>query len=232
MASSKEPAKFFKDKPYVILCEGVDEFYFLIWYLEFLNKNYKEQYSDCFHVVDLGGVDDMKNIFNSIQKIPNYNYVKGLLFVRDAEKSATSATKSLIDNIKRVWDVSLDSSGCYKVSSSNVKLGFYLFPGKDSRGEFCNGTLEDLLVEIFNISSDEELSLPVVKKMVKAFLKEIEQNRTKKMSTPHKNCLHLMLSCTDKYVGMKIGEVAKANGFDFNSPKLDDLKDMIIALQS
>ena len=40
------------------------------------------------------------------------------------------------------------------------------------------------------------------------------------------------MSGTDDFVGMKIGEAARANCFDFSSEALDFLKDAIVTLAS
>jgi len=44
---------------------------------------------------------------------------------------------------------------------------------------------------------------------------------------PHKNKLHTYFSLTDDFVGLKIGESAKANAFDFSAKEFESLKTLL-----
>ena len=63
--------KFNPQYPYTIVCEGVDEYYFLIAYLDYLERNEREKFVDCHNVVDFGGINDMMS--GSIAFFPNFN---------------------------------------------------------------------------------------------------------------------------------------------------------------
>jgi len=95
---------------------------------------------------------------------------------------------------------------------NNRKIGFVLFPGIDENGQIYKyGTLEHLCLQLFKEKS--------VKEKVKTYIDDF-QLKTKNFSKLHKNELYATFSFTDSFVGLKIGETAKAEGFDFDSPHL------------
>ena len=220
--------KFKQEKPYVILCEGVDELHFLVAYLDYLEK-WEEKFQDCHFVVDLGGVEDVGRKLKTIKAIPNYEYVKGFLLVRDAEKDADAATLSLLDHIRRTWGIELSKNGDIETTEEGVKIGFFLFPGMQNDGGFRNGTLEDLCWQIVRVSN-ENVSTETLTDITERHLEHIVSLRGK-MKKPHKNKLHMFLSSTDRFVDKKIGEAAKADAFDFSNEKMERLKDLILQMQ-
>jgi len=60
--------KFKSEYPYVIVCEGKDEYSFLIAYLTHLEQNEKERFVDCHNVVDFGGINDMNKLLNNTKR--------------------------------------------------------------------------------------------------------------------------------------------------------------------
>lgn len=224
----KKSIKFNREKPYVILCEGVDELYFLVAYLDYLEK-YEQNFQDCHFVVDLGGVEDVGKKLKTIKAIPNYEYVKGILIVRDAEKNADAATVSLLDHIQRTWGIELSKNGDIGINEDGMKIGFFLFPGLQKDGTFENGTLEDLCWKIVRVSN-ENISTDNLIDITERHLDHIVSLRGK-MKKPHKNKLHLLLSSTDRFVDTKIGEAARANAFDFSGEGMERLKELILQMQ-
>lgn len=67
-------------------------------------------------------------------------------------------------------------------------------------------------------------------KQVSVYLDKVTDLRNQSLSRCHKNLMHAYFAGTDKFVGMKIGEAAKAACFDFDSPKLDFLRQAILGL--
>ena len=216
--------------PYVIICEGKDEFSFLIAYLNYLQKN-EESFIDCYNVLDFGGITDVSQGIDNIKKYPHYEDMKAFLIVRDAELDAEAAKCSIKNHVKQVWEIDLKDNGEMKVSNDDTKIGYYLLPGIDENGEFSNGTLEDLCLDIIDARIDKIPTSEVLSSVDK-YMGEVIAQRGKDFSRPHKNRLHLYLSSTDEYVGAKVGEAAKWGAFDMSSPKLDMLKRMILEMQN
>lgn len=93
------------------------------------------------------------------------------------------------------------------------KIGFLLFPSCSN--ELCNGTLEDLCIEILKESEADGITT-----MVDEFLDTIENKRQAALRHRHKSKLHTYFSVTDKYVGQKIGEAARSGAFDWDNERL------------
>ena len=222
--------KFKSEYPYVIVCEGMDEYSFLIAYLTYLEKNEKERFVDCHNVVDFGGINDMNKLLNDIKQLPKYDDMKGFLIVRDAEGKADDAVKSLQLQIKKTWNIDIDDTGTLQTTNDGIKIGFFLLPGFDEQGNFINGTLEDLCLDIIG-DIDEPLSASNLLQYTDEYIDCIIKKRGQSMKWLHKNRLHMYFSSTDKFVGDKLGEAAKKGAFDFSGSKLSHLKEMIFQMQ-
>ena len=166
---------------------------------------------------------------NSLKQWPRYDEMKGLLFVRDADRNANSAVDSLVDHIYRNWNIKLSKDGAIKQDADGVKIGFFIFPGQGIDGHFLDGALEDFCLDLFH---DDEggLDSPSLKSLVDSFIERLRAKRGKGFKTEHKNHLFLLLSSTDKAVGRKIGEAAKTGVFDFKNAKLEPLKKLILQM--
>ena len=215
--------------PYVIICEGRDEYAFLLAYLSYLEQN-DESFIDCHNVIDFGGINDVSQGLKNLKMYPKYEDMKGFLIIRDAEKDAKAAIDSLKYHVKQVWGLDLDDDGKIKVSDDGMKVGFYLLPGTDTKGNFENGTLEDLCLEIIDSGSENGATETILANTDK-YMNELCDLRGKQFTRPHKNYLHLYLSSTDSYVGAKVGEAAKCGAFDFSSSKLNQLRSLILQMQ-
>ena len=221
--------KFRSEYPYVIICEGVDEYYFLLAYLDYLEQN-DESYIDCHNVIDFGGITDVSQGLKNIKMYPKYEDMKGFLIIRDAEKDAKAAIDSVKYHVKQVWGLDLDDGGKIKVSDDGMKVGFYLLPGMNTEGKYENGTLEDLCFEIIDSCSENGAAEAILSRTEK-YLGELREFRGKQFNQPHKNRLHLYLSSTDSYVGAKVGEATRWGAFDLSSSKLDPLRKLILQMQ-
>lgn len=221
----------YKEYPYVILCEGQDEKNFLIWYLEYLKKN-EQTFQDKHNIIDFGGNEDLERTLKTISLTDFYDDMKSFLIIRDAERDVEVAIKFLKAQIKRNWNINLEADGAPKKNSDGVKVGFFLLPGMNESGNFRNGTLEDLCLELVQIPSRENISAKDIYSLTLEFLTEIKNRRNIDFSRIHKNRIHALLSGTDKFVGMKIGEAAKSGAFDLSSEYLSIFRKRILQMQN
>ncbi len=220
-----KPQTFEIAKPYVIVCEGNDDMHFLGYYLHFLDKS-KLIDEQKFKIIKTEGVDNIPKNMKLFKNYDHYEYMKGFLFIRDADNNPSSAVDSMIGNIKDVWHIKLDRTGTFKTDSEGVKLSFFLFPGLDNSNNFQKGTLEDLCTETFKpVIGNNHNILDLVKEHMDKL-----KNSGIHFKTPHKNRLHLCLDSTNDFLGDKIGESAKKQAFDFSSDKFSILKERIIDL--
>jgi hypothetical protein len=197
-------------KPHLILCEGEDATQYIIWLLDFfINIEGDKEFED-FLAFDFGGIDDLSNFLSVLKNLANYETVRSITIVRDAEGNAQSA----VENITRA----LGNNGFSYASNVNTvskggqpKTGFVLFPS--CSGELESGTLENLCLRtLSDVNSGKILS--AVDSVVKNF----------DFKRPHKNRLHTYFSLTDKFVALKIGEAAHARAFNFHCPEIESLK--------
>lgn len=233
MPKKGESLKLIPDRPHVILCEGRDEKSFLCYYIEYLVKC--QVVPDTFNVIDWGGNEDMRKELRRfpsiVQSVDYYDRMRGFLIVRDAESNAIGAAQSLQHHMNQAFGIDIQLEGQFVQNPDGIRFGFVLLPGKNDEGAFYDGTLEDLCCQILKEDSDE-CSGQKLLKLSESYLDAVLQNRETPLRTVHKNKLHAYFSGTDRFVGMKIGEAARAQCFDFSSPVLDFLKEALIALSS
>ena len=200
------------DKKKIIIVEGNDEKYFMIQLL--LNKRISD-----IQIIDSGGIEELAICIDALKGIEGFDGVTSILILRDSEDSAQSE----IDSVNyRLIEAGLIKKNIepFTISNQNgYNIGFGLFPGKDEDGKlYDSGTLEHLCLRLFKEKSNNEL--------IKSYTMDF-QAKNKAFSHPHKNELHAIFSFTDNYVGLKIGDIAKKGGFDFDSLYLKPFLKMI-----
>lgn len=223
------------EHPYLILCEGLDEKLFLIYYLEYLIKNNIIS-DDLFCVYDCGGNEAMRKNISKIQQLDGYNNVKGLYIIRDAESDVNAAIDSVKHIIRNILQGSPVNPGMITFESEGRKVIYSLLPGPDENGVWQNGTLEDLCWSITGklpsgetYTEDSEM-LGSIKELVYSHHKSVTTIRGIDFKRVHKNLLHLLMASTDTFVGLKPGEAAKAGAFDFSHHNLNFIRDALLAL--
>ncbi len=86
--------------------------------------------------------------------------------------------------------------------------------------EYKNGTLEDLLFNAICISNEHY-------ECISSFFNCLTKKNKSKFKRLHKNFLHVYLSSTNDYIGLKIGEAANKGAWDLNSEMFNNIKAMI-----
>jgi hypothetical protein len=199
-------------KEKLIFAEGDDDCYFL---LNLLSKTG----IDDIQISDIEGVNKLTNHIKAMKGIEGFDIVTSILIFRDSEKSAETACKSVNNSLKETKLIETNIEPFIMSRQNNRKIGFALFPGIDENGKIYEyGTLEDLCLRLFKEKS--------VYEKVKAYIDNF-QSKTENFKKLHKNELHASFSFTDNFVGLKIGETARAGGFDFDSPHLKPFLKMI-----
>ena len=213
-------------KEHLILCEGKDAENFLIYYLN--SEALKEHpiFSNDFQVIDFGGNDDLPKFLDAINGYPGYDVVSSLLVIRDAERDAEKAKRDVrtafckadfpIPECPHEWKEG-------KKESKSLKAGFLLFPTCDNNP--TEGTLEDLCLHILSEEKGE-----VILTAIEEFMLSLHEKYGREFPHEFKTKLHTYFSVTDDYVSMKVGQAAKKGAFDWNSPKLEPLKNFLLEL--
>ena len=203
-------------RPHLIMCEGRDAERYLIYFLQPLII--ADDRFDKFQVEDVGGINELPRFVKTLPLLPKFSTVlSSLTIIRDAEKNAQGASQS-IQRILRDNNFATPIKPCCIASPTkeehSVKVSYALFPKFALDDE--NGTLEDLCLNTLNLTERR--------------IRDIAYNAVTQMKTlkrPHKNTLHVCLSLTDEFVGLKIGESAKANAFNFAANDLAPLRALL-----
>ena len=219
---------YYASKPYVIVCEGIDDENFLRSYLRYLTKQGVID-ANKYNIWKVNDIDNMKSEMKNYKKYDGYTYMKSFLFICDGDTNADAASSSLIDHIGRNWNVNLDSKGNFLEDESGVRVGFYIMPGPGESGTYRDGALENLCLDLLN--TDIELETDELLECISEYMDRLEQKRGKGWKCPHKNRLQLALSSTDAFVGDKLGQAAVKGAFDFSGDAMTELKAKIIDMQ-
>jgi len=216
---SEEKKKVKPGKEHLILCEGKDEWSFLVTYLNSPALSDIPKLSTVIQVEDFGGNSNLKKQLELWTKAPGFDGLKSLIVVRDAETNAEGAQQSIIHAFGAA-NLPQPSSPCQLMQSDSLTTGFILFPACNNT--LTNGTLEDLCLSILEDTDNQALQ------EINSFLAGIKEKGLRTFPREFKTKVHTYLSITDKYVSLKIGEAAKAGAFDWTSNKLQSLRDFFI----
>ena len=201
--------------PNIIFCEGIDAYFFMIFFLDYLCK--KDDFYERFDVKDFGGVTELPRKLKVLLKMPEFDTVQSILVIRDAETSCSDAKREIAKAFASVgFQTPQRPGGISEIHG--IKVSYLLFPSLDSNGEE-NGTLEDLCLKLCDVEDKERIVEDINQFLcTQAELHKFEYPRI------HKNRIHMLFSLHDKYVGSKIGEAGKIGLYDWDSELLDYLK--------
>ena len=209
-------------KPHLILCEGVDEENFLIYWLNSPALSFQNAFANDIQVMDFGGNEDLPDFLNVIQTYRGFQKVSSLLVIRDAERDVNKAKHEVISAFERA-ELPVPEGPYVWESGRTIKTGFLLFPTCDKSPH--SGTLEDLCLDILA----EENSGAILGE-VKDFIEILKKKHQRPFPHEFKSKLHTYFSVTDDFVSLKIGEAAKAGAFDWNHPRLYPMRDFLLEL--
>jgi len=195
----------------LLLVEGADALHFFIKALEVFGV-------DDVQVIDFGGISDLTNYLKALSLYPNFDSVTCLVIARDAETNSDSAISNVKNSLKQS-SLSIPEKP-FEFTENNPRIAFMIFPGFDGVA-FQSGTLEDLCLDIVKDCSTLDC--------VDAYIQCLQSNGHE-IKRPHKTKLHSYLAGKNNFVGMKIGEAAKAGAWDWDHIKLIQFKDVISAM--
>jgi len=210
--------------PNIILCEGKDEWSFIVNYLQYLIG--QDSVFDTFQVIDFGGITDLKRQLRQLLKMPDFSRVKSIVILRDAEKSPQGAKDSIFSTLKNNGFTAPPSPGEIVIQQGGLKIAYMLFPSCDDQGDEP-GTLEDLCIRIIGEDRRDE-----VLSDIDEYLNDFAEKYSISYPRIHKNRLHLFISSYDKYVDAKAGEAGQRGMYDWSSGHLQKLKNLLYNIAS
>lgn len=210
------------DTRHLILCEGIDEKLFFIWFLDYFKKKPGyDKYSE-IQIEDIGGNEDFDEQLGIWKLISDFDNLKTLGIIRDAEKNADGALQSIqhcffnndMPKPQQCFELTENENG-------NIRTVFGILPGTKKGDKWENGTLEDLCLKILKDSQSSEKINYLSK-----YLEQVQNKFNYKIKHIHKAKLHTYFSANEPFIGSKIGEVARYGAFDFESDCLSNFKNM------
>ena len=207
--------------PNIILCEGRDECSFMINYLSYLIK--EDEIFDTIQVIDFGGITDLKRQFKQLIKMPEFSTLQSILIIRDAEHNPEGAKESIHNVLKSNGYEAPVRPGTIAISNG-IRIAYMLLPSCDENGDE-SGTLEDLCLKIIS-EPDHEGVLGEIDN----YLSVMKNGFSKEYPRIHKNKLHLLISSYDKYVDAKAGEAGQRGLYDWQSPYLKKMHNLMYDL--
>lgn len=209
-------------KKHLILCEGKDEWKFIVRYLNSSALQENPFFSEDIEALDFGGNEDLSAYLAALKLIEGFSDIVSLLVIRDAELDVQKAACQVQSALRANGLEVPTAQG--KWTNGTPKTCFLLFPALGT-GE-CPGTLEDLCVTILD---DTVAETPLEE--IDAFVEHLEQDQKRIFSHRHKTRLHTYFSVNDKFVSMKVGEAADAGAFNWSHPHLEPLKDCLSKME-
>lgn len=189
-----------------LLVEGIDAKYFCIWAC-------KAYGFENIQVQDFGGINDLDDFLDMIKVLPNYEKVPAILIVRDAETNPEGAIQSIQESLRKNHFVVPAEPYSYLPGKPSIE--FAILPGNmNSDGKYCPGALENLCMLTVETAS--------LLNNIDKFLESIQQETP--LTHLHKSRLHTYLAVKNKFVGMKIGEAAKAGAWNWEHSAFSPLK--------
>lgn len=206
-------------KKHLILCEGVDEYKFFIAWLNNDNLKDNDFFSDEIQVMDFGGNEQLSAYISVLIRSDQFDHVKSILIVRDAEKDEEKAINDVKGALNKN-DLPVPNN-IGEWFGNDLKIAFLLLPSLDNNP--CKGTLEDLCVELLSEKDNPQDVIPLVENL----LENLKKTGLRNFPHKHKSKLHTYFSVTDKYISAKIGEAAQWGAFNWKSEKLKYIEELI-----
>lgn len=193
----------------LLVTEGTDALKFFIQALQV----YK---FENIQVVNYGGIKDLTAYLKLLKNLAGFEEITKILIIRDAETDADAAERSICSSLLNSGFTAPSKAGVYE--GGLPEIAYYLFPGTRTDDRYDNGTLEDLCMNL--VDDVKELDL------ADAYVEKANVEITP-LTHMHKSKLCAYLAIKNKYVGMKIGEAAKAGAWNWDSVYMGKYKELM-----
>ncbi|AXH99847.1 hypothetical protein DV702_08925 [Sporosarcina sp. PTS2304] len=202
---SKMPFQIEKTK--LLFVEGKDEVFFF-------DKLFKHLEIEDIQLVEIGGVEQMSVKLAAFMLIPDFESVKSIGFVRDADHSFDSAMQSMRMILENNGLQSSSNHGQVTQDESDRRIGIFIMPGENIEGTM----LEDLCLHIIKERKYVEL--------IDQYIVDLNKNELPVPSNLAKAKTQIYLASQRKIVH-SIGLAAQKRYWDLTHPGLDEFKEFI-----
>lgn len=192
----------------LLLVEGKDEIYFFEKLLSKMGFIHEVQ------IIDIGGVERMRERLEALVLMPNFEAVQSIGIVRDADDSVQSAEQSVRDLLAHLKLPVATSHNTFERDGNGLQVGVYIMPGRDISGRM----LEDLCLKTI----ETEPFLPLIEQ----YLTDIESAGLQRPSNVAKAKVQIYLASQKKIVH-SLGLGAQRGYWDLENSSLDELKQFL-----
>ena len=205
------------DTKHLILCEGRDDKAFLS---SFLDSGFLFPYDrDSVQVIQADGVDNLRKMVLALANMDGFQQLCSMLIIRDADDNIQSAQ----DSVKGAFAAALlpvPQTEYRWARSGTIKTAFLLMPACSSTSR--SGSLDNLCWDILSEKHGDS-----IKEEVNGFIGSLEADGKRTYVHKSKALVHTYFSATEGLIASGVGRAAKAGAFDWNSEKLNPLRDFI-----
>lgn len=213
------------EAPHVILCEGVDDEPF---FKHFTDIIVDDPATMLFQVMSFGGKNGLERFLHNIHVLRNFERVKSLVIIRDSDQDMENAEISITNALRRA-DYAVPGKLCElatpKGNERHPRTAYVLMPGIST---VASGCLEDLCFDI--LRSPNDLRMGIAQNAVIELVLAAEQHEELRLVNSTKNKLYTYFSLTNNLLGCKIGAAAKRKVFDFESPRVEPLRELLVEI--
>jgi hypothetical protein len=200
----------------LLIVEGADAYYFHVWGCRAFGATDVQ-------VLNCGGITELRNYLRTLAMLPNFEAVETIVVGRDAEQDPQAAVRSIKGALR---DAGLPVPGKpFEFAGKVPRTAFMIFPGctttESGRKHLAKGTLEDLCLSII----EDGVALQCVDQYM-----ECLKSNGLAVTHPHKTRLHAYLAGNSDYVGLKIGEAAKAGAWNWQHANLDRFRKIVTSM--
>lgn len=208
-------------KPYVILCEGIDDQNFLIEYLNSNELSSDQRFSQDIQVFRVDGIYNLPTYLENFRKYDGFSSVRRLMVIRDADENVQNSAGMVQAALRKSGFNVPERCNQWTDNSDSVSTGYTLMPSCSS--ESVPGAIEDLCWSILIDDNDQ------MREDIKQFVTGIRNRYHTIHAHENKSRLHTYFSVNENLISMKIGEAAKAGAFNWQSERLNALHEFITA---
>lgn len=194
------------EKRNLLLVEGKDE-------INFFEKLLKKLgFIDQIQVIEIGGVERMSGMLAALTLMPNFESVRSIGIVRDADDSVAGAEQSVRSILTQLnLPETTNHNSFTQGDLLDLKIGVFIMPGEDVDGTM----LEDLCLK----TVENQPYLPLIEN----YLSELEEVGLQLPSNKAKAKVQIYLA-SQKRIVHSLGLGAQRGYWDFEHICLEDLK--------
>ncbi|PFV89685.1 hypothetical protein COL08_27885 [Priestia megaterium] len=197
------------EKKKLILTEGNDALEFCICALEAYGV-------EDVQVMDFGENEQLKDFLSLLKYFPD---IEKILIIRDTGIDSDAAQYKIKSDLINAGYYAPQEA--FVFGGSRPEIAYALFSSIESNGSLKYGSLEDLCLSTL----ETDPIMEHVNSMATFFIEDGIS-----ILYPHKTKLHAYLAFKDPFVGLKLGEAAKAKAFDWNHPSMSKFNKIITDL--